>query len=135
MTDTKIENLGLSTMIYNALKNAGITDLAQLENMYDEPLSGEDCVMLARELAGPSWDEYDRTGELDAADTFAGNRCRIHIFKQQGIPSVALRLLSENIPDLAGLSVVSTHRRNYLICWPARISAGKCRRRVRAESA
>ena len=35
MTDTKIENLGLSTMIYNALKNAGITDLAQLENMYE----------------------------------------------------------------------------------------------------
>ena len=28
----------------------------QLENMYDEPLSGEDCVMLARELAAPaSW--------------------------------------------------------------------------------
>ena len=35
MTDTKIENLGLSTMTYNALKNAGITDLAQLANMYE----------------------------------------------------------------------------------------------------
>ena len=35
MTDTKIENLGLSTMTYNALKNAGITDLTQLENMYE----------------------------------------------------------------------------------------------------
>ena len=35
MTDTKIENLGLSSMTYNALKNAGITDLAQLANMYE----------------------------------------------------------------------------------------------------
>ena len=35
MTDTKIENLGLSTMTYNALKNAGITDLTQLSNMYE----------------------------------------------------------------------------------------------------
>lgn len=35
MTDTKIENLRLSTMTYNALKNAGITDLAQLSNMYE----------------------------------------------------------------------------------------------------
>lgn len=35
MTDTKIENLGLSTMTYNALKNSGITDLAQLTNMYE----------------------------------------------------------------------------------------------------
>lgn len=35
MTDTKIENLGLPTMTYNALKNAGITDLAQLGNMYE----------------------------------------------------------------------------------------------------
>ena len=77
----------------------------QLENMYDEPLSGEDCVMLARELAGPSWDEYDRTGELDAADTFAGNRCRIHIFRQQGMPSVALRLLSDRIPALETLGL------------------------------
>lgn len=35
MTDTKIENLGLPTMTYNALKNAGITDLTQLANMYE----------------------------------------------------------------------------------------------------
>ncbi|MBR2528842.1 MAG: PilT/PilU family type 4a pilus ATPase [Blautia sp.] len=77
----------------------------QLENMTEEPISGEDCCLYARELAGPAYEEYDRTGELDAAQTFAGIRCRIHIFRQQGMPSVALRLLSDNIPRLDTLGL------------------------------
>ena len=79
----------------------------QLENMADEPLTGDDCLMYAQVLSRTpeAYAEYQRTGELDAADTFNGNRCRIHIFRQQGMPSVALRLLSDRIPQLETLGL------------------------------
>jgi twitching motility protein PilT len=47
----------------------------------------------------------EEIGEVDAADTFAGNRCRIHVFRQQGVPSVALRLLRDQIPQLDKLGL------------------------------
>jgi twitching motility protein PilT len=79
----------------------------QLEDMSPEPLSESDCIYYAKELAKTDamYELFDRTGELDAAETFAGNRCRIHIFKQQGMPSVALRLLSDTIPRLETLGL------------------------------
>ena len=79
----------------------------QLENMSDTPLTLSDCVGYARELSGTpeAYDIYLQTGELDAAETIAGNRCRIHIFRQQGAPSVALRLLSDVIPRLDTLGL------------------------------
>ncbi len=79
----------------------------QLEDMDDTPLSSSDCVAYARELSGTpeAYDIYLQTGELDAAETYAGNRCRIHIFRQQGLPSVALRLLSDRIPALDTLGL------------------------------
>ncbi len=79
----------------------------QLLDMYDAPLTREDCMQIAKDLSGTpeAFDEFLEVGELDAADTFAGNRCRIHIFKQQGIPSVALRLLSDRIPEMSGLGL------------------------------
>lgn len=78
-----------------------------LVNMDDAPLSAEDCFSYARSLAGTdaAYEEYERTGELDAAETFVGNRCRIHIFRQQGMPSVALRILSDRIPKLDTLGL------------------------------
>ena len=79
----------------------------QLENMDDTPLSADDCIAIAKVLSRTpqGYAEYERTGELDAAETFAGNRCRIHIFRQQGMPSVALRLLSDRIPKLDTLGL------------------------------
>ncbi|MBQ1491435.1 MAG: PilT/PilU family type 4a pilus ATPase [Blautia sp.] len=77
----------------------------QLEDMDPVPLSEQDCIAYAKALAKDGYEEYERTGELDAADTFAGNRCRIHIFKQQRLPSVALRLLSDTIPKLDTLGL------------------------------
>lgn len=79
----------------------------QLEDMSSEPLSEADCIYYAQGLAKTDamYELFDRTGELDAAETFAGNRCRIHIFKQQGMPSVALRLLSDTIPRLETLGL------------------------------
>ena len=60
----------------------------RLENMSSEELGFEDCVDAARWLAGGSYDEFEKEGELDLAGTYAGSRCRVHIFKQQGIPSM-----------------------------------------------
>ena len=78
-----------------------------LQNMTDQPLSDEDCVAYAKELAGNerAYQIYEDTGELDAAETYADNRCRIHVFRQQGVPSVALRLLSDQIPNLEMLGL------------------------------
>ena len=79
----------------------------QLVNMTDEPLTEQDCIAYAKSLAGTdeAYAVYEKTGELDAAATFVGNRCRIHIFRQQGLPSVALRLLSDRIPKLDTLGL------------------------------
>ena len=78
-----------------------------LEDMDSQPLTEADCIGYAKELSLSSagYAEYERTGELDAAQTYAGNRCRIHIFRQQGKPSVALRLLSDKIPKLDTLGL------------------------------
>jgi twitching motility protein PilT len=78
-----------------------------LENMSDEILTEEDCIAYAKEQAGTeeNYRILEETGELDAAATYAGNRCRIHVFKQQGVPSSALRLLSDKIPKLDTLGL------------------------------
>ena len=79
----------------------------ELKNMTDEPLTAEECVAYAKEQARTpeAYAEFERVGELDAAATYAGNRCRIHVFKQQGVPSSALRILSDTIPDLNSLGL------------------------------
>ena len=74
-------------------------------NMAETPLTEEDCFAVARYLCGVAFDEFERVGEFDGADTFAGNRCRVHLFKQQGVPSLALRLLREEIPVLEHLNL------------------------------
>lgn len=76
-----------------------------LENLIDEIMTPDDCEAAARFLCGDRYDEFDEIGELDAAETYADNRCRIHVFKQQGHPSVALRLLREEIPQLDNLGL------------------------------
>ena len=78
-----------------------------LEDMDTEICTREYCMDMARSLAGSqeAFDELMANGELDAADTFAGNRCRIHLFKQQQVPSLALRILAEEIPMLETLGL------------------------------
>ena len=77
----------------------------QIENMCDEPLSADDCFAMAKQLAGTEYENFLKVGELDSADTFADNRCRIHLFKQQGVPSLALRILRGQIPVLENLDL------------------------------
>ncbi len=78
-----------------------------LEDMESQICSKDDCIALARELSGgeAEFEELMKHGELDAAGTFSGSRCRIHLFKQQGVPSLALRILSEEIPLLETLGL------------------------------
>ncbi len=76
-----------------------------IQDMCPEVMTQDDCFDVARFLAGEAYEEFDRVGEFDGADTFAGNRCRIHLFKQQGVPSLALRLLSDKIPALDTLGL------------------------------
>lgn len=76
-----------------------------LVNMTEDIVSADDCIGVAEMLAGDEYETLEREGELDAAATFDTTRCRIHIFKVQGIPSIALRLLSENIPELDVLGI------------------------------
>ena len=78
-----------------------------LEDMEMMPVNEEDCIQLAKKLSKTeeAFNEFMITGELDSSDTFAGNRCRIHLFKQQGVPSLALRILAEQIPRLEELGL------------------------------
>ena len=71
----------------------------------DAPLSHEDCERFAHELAGNDFVHIERTGELDRAETIAGVRVRINLFRQQGHVSAALRLLSDVIPPLESLGL------------------------------
>ena len=77
----------------------------QLQDMAEEPVTEEECFSYARALAGERYPEFEEEGELDAAGSFAGTRCRIHVFRQQGTPSVALRLLKDRIPALETLGL------------------------------
>ena len=77
----------------------------EITDMGGAPLTSEDCFAVARYLTGVDFEKFEKVGEFDSADTFAGNRCRIHLFLQQGVPSLALRLLREEIPVLEKLSL------------------------------
>ena len=80
----------------------------ELRDMSGDVMTVDDCIALAQYLSGDGFERFARDGELDAAGTFAGVRCRIHVFRQQGVPSVALRLLRQEIPDLKSLGLPPT---------------------------
>ncbi|MDO4805015.1 MAG: PilT/PilU family type 4a pilus ATPase [Lachnospiraceae bacterium] len=76
-----------------------------LENLDETPLTPEDCEEYAHELCGRRFGDLMEVGEVDASASIAGRRLRIHVFLQQGVPSAALRLLSEKIPALESLGL------------------------------
>ena len=77
----------------------------ELQDMEPTPLTAQDCEDVARFLAGSAYREMEQIGELDLAGSWGGNRCRVHLFRQQGQPSIALRLLRETIPELETLGL------------------------------
>lgn len=69
------------------------------------PLTRQQCLDLARELAGEDFPALEAAGELDLAKTIAGVRCRLNLFRQQGTYSAAIRLLNDHIPALEELGL------------------------------
>lgn len=70
-------------------------------------LTHEDCEQFGRDLAGERFDGIRDIGEIDFARTIAGVRVRINLFRAQGHVSAALRLLSDQIPELDSLGLPS----------------------------
>ncbi|MCF0142537.1 MAG: PilT/PilU family type 4a pilus ATPase [Parasporobacterium sp.] len=79
----------------------------EINDMFPEDgiLSAADCEAMSRSLIGDEYAQMAVIGEVDSAATIASVRCRIHVFRQQGAASVALRLLREEIPVLDKLGL------------------------------
>jgi len=79
-----------------------------LENYDDNVLTEEDCEHYARQIAD-DFDSIRHIGEQDIARSFAdGTRCRINLFRQQQMFSVAIRILNDHIPTFAELGLPSS---------------------------
>lgn len=72
-------------------------------NVTDVPLTAENCLDLAEQLAGGL--NLNSAGEHDLAATLANTRCRINLFRQQGSWSAAIRLLNDHIPAMEELGL------------------------------
>ncbi len=68
-------------------------------------LTAEDCLAAARELAGEKVDSAAPATPIDFSKTIVGVRCRISIFKQGGIWSIAIRMLNDHIPGIQELGL------------------------------
>ncbi len=76
-----------------------------IREMGDVPLTEEECLEFAKELAGSEIRQAEAVGELDLAETIAGVRCRVNLFRQQAAWSAAIRLLNDHIPALSELGL------------------------------
>lgn len=77
----------------------------EIRDLDSVPLTASQCMAFARELAGDQFSELERVGELDMALTIADVRCRLNLFRQQGVYSAAIRLLNDHIPELNELGL------------------------------
>ena len=78
----------------------------KLEDMDDRILTRDDCEAIARDAAGEEYETIANMGELDMADTYAGHvRCRLNIYQSMRSVCLAIRLLSNTIPELDKLGL------------------------------
>jgi twitching motility protein PilT len=78
----------------------------KITTLVDGVMTAADCDAIARELAGNKYDEACAVGELDMALTAeCGVRCRVNIFKARDAFSFAIRLLSNEIPEISALEL------------------------------
>ena len=78
----------------------------KLVNASDQILSASDCEQIAREAAGEAFQSIEHIGELDMAGTYAGDaRCRLNFYRTRLGISLALRVLSQHIPELDSLGL------------------------------
>lgn len=76
-----------------------------LEDLVQDALTYDDCMDTARYLAGNRFNELMEVGQIDFSMTIDDSRCRLHLFLQQGLPSLALRILAEKIPEITTLGL------------------------------
>ena len=77
-----------------------------LNDLNGTPLSAEDCEPSRAMAAGDDYDKHGAMGELDMADTYAGHvRCRLNIYQSMRSVCLAIRLLSNTIPELSTLGL------------------------------
>lgn len=78
----------------------------QIRNLSDERVDFAECEALAEEIAGQRYEQMRMLGELDMAMTAScGTRVRINIFRARGSVSFAIRLLSDDIPEIEALDL------------------------------
>ena len=77
----------------------------EIRDLDDVPLTEAQCDTFARGLAGEQFSDLEIVGELDLALTLCGVRCRLNLFRQQGVYSAAIRLLNDHIPELEDLGL------------------------------
>ncbi len=78
----------------------------KLEDLSEQVVTFEDAEAIASEAAGDAYSAIERIGELDMADTYAGHvRCRLNIYRSMRGACLAIRLLSNTIPQLDQLGL------------------------------
>ena len=78
----------------------------QIRKLSDERVNIAECEALAEEIAGQRYEQMRMLGELDMAMTAScGTRVRINIFRVRGSVSFAIRLLSDDIPEIEALDL------------------------------
>jgi len=90
-------------LVYGIPPSARIS--GQVEHLMEDPMTEEDCLVMAKDLSGTRFEELERVGEIDLAKNIAGERVRINVFRQQGKYSAALRILSNTIPNINNLGL------------------------------
>jgi twitching motility protein PilT len=102
-----------------------------LVRLGDVPMTSEATADLARELAGPRWDELVAQRQLDFSFSFGEvARVRANLFFQRGTLAGALRLIPYEIPTLEeigapGVCAELTHRPNGLVLMTGPTGSGK----------
>jgi len=77
----------------------------KLVNLDENVLSAEDCEEYAR-LISKKYDSISEMGEQDlSASIVEGIRCRINVYKESGVASIAIRLLNNKIPSFGFLGL------------------------------
>jgi twitching motility protein PilT len=79
----------------------------RLRSYSDDIMSSEDTLSLVHELIDTKHSElYTLGGDVDAAytDEF-NNRYRLNVYRQRGVPAIAIRLLRNTIPTLKELKM------------------------------
>lgn len=75
-------------------------------SLTEEPLTREECLAYAMEMAGDRYSDMETIGEIDLSRSFrCGARTRINLFRQRGSVSAAIRILSDHIPELEELQL------------------------------